>query len=115
MATVSSWVKCRVCGLVREGQGGVCTTCVAPAGEPEHGADGVKGAIGPRAPRRRASGSSADSVRQYRARTDNAYGKAYAKARAAAVTALIAKHPDDFADLLEKARVDCGLGPTRRA
>lgn len=49
----------------------------------------------------------------YRARTGNAYGKAYAKARAAAVNELIGAHPEEFASFLEKARIDVGLGPTR--
>jgi hypothetical protein len=58
---------------------------------------------------------SAESVRAYRAKTGNAYGKAYAKARAAAVAQLVAAHAEEFAALLEKARIDAGLGPTRRA
>ena len=67
-----------------------------------------------RKPRRqRPPGASSASVAAYRARTGNAYGKAYAKARAAAVNELIGAHPEEFASFLEKARIDVGLGPTR--
>ena len=100
-----------MCRLVREGQNGICVFCVVLDVEPEHAALDEPA----RRVSRVRSGSSAESVRLYRARTDNAYGKAYAKARATAVTALIAQYPQDFAVLLEKARVNSGLGPTRRA
>jgi hypothetical protein len=91
---VSDWFKC-VCGRVL-------------ALDEQHECPGA-----PVKRRTRAPGSSADSVRAYRERTGNAYGKAYAKAKAEAVKALCAAHPEEFAALLEKARIDVGLGPTR--
>lgn len=103
----SRWRKCTSCHQVLalseydDAEGAVvsqvCRRCVAD----------------PPKKRVRAPGSSADSVRAYRERTGNAYGKAYAKAKAEAVKALCAAHPEEFASLLEKARIDVGLGPTR--
>lgn len=87
---MGDWFKCPACGRVID--------------ELEHGCRPV-------APRKR--GSSAESVARHRAKTGNAYGKAYAKAKAAALRELTTMHPEDFALLLEKARIDVGLGPTR--
>lgn len=75
----------------------MCTTCLA---NPD------------RRPRDRAAGSSSESVRAHRERTGNAYGKAYAKARAAAVRMLIDKHPEEFEACMLVARRDAGLGTT---
>lgn len=92
---MARWVKCSVCKRVYDQDV-----------EPTH-AETCK----PQPKRERKP--SAESVRKHRERTGNAYGKAYAKARASAVKQLIEMHPQDFAELLEKARIDAGLGPTR--
>lgn len=65
-------------------------------------------------PTKRVRSSSAASVAAHRAKTGNAYGKAYAKARTQANRELAEAHPEEFAELLEKARIDNGLGPTQR-
>lgn len=100
---MSSWRKCKSCGMVlalSEFDDGVkvCRSC--------H--------LNPPKPKRPRS-SSAASVAAHRARTGNAYGKAYAKARTQANRELAEAHPVEFAELLEKARIDNGLGPTQRA
>lgn len=85
-----AWVKCPQCELVVD---------------EEHDCRPVT---------KRKRSPSAASVARHRAKTGNAYGKAYAKARAAAVNQLIDQHPQEFAELLEKARIEVGLGPTTR-
>ena len=100
---MSNWRKCRSCRRVQalseytEEHPQVCVTCLA---NPD------------RRPRDRPAGSSSDSVRAHRERTGNAYGKAYAKARAAAVRMLIDAHPEEFEQHMVVARRDAGLGTT---
>ena len=106
---MSTWRKCKACRRVLalsefddvEGQPAEprCTECVA---------SGREFSVSLSKPR-----SSADSVRAYRERTGNAYGKAYAKAKRIALQALADAHPEEYAAFLEKARIDVGLGPTR--
>lgn len=74
----------------------VCRRCVANPPKPK-----------------RVRSSSAASVAAHRAKTGNAYGKAYAKAKTAALKALVERHPEEFSELLEKERISVGLGPTR--
>lgn len=106
---MSNWRKCKACHQVLalsefddDVAPYICRTCTAAGRTPSDA---------PTNTRR----SSAESVRAYRERTGNAYGKAYAKAKRLAGQALADAHPEEYAALLEKARIDVGLGPTRTA
>lgn len=106
---MSSWRKCTSCGMV---------LALSEFDDDQHAAAIAQVCrschLNPPKPKRPRS-SSAASVAAHRERTGNAYGKAYAKARTQANRELAEAHPEEFAELLEKARIDNGLGPTQRA
>lgn len=103
---MASWRKCRACSRVQaltefddDVATHVCKSCTAAGRTPGDAPTSKR--------------SSAESVRAYRERTGNAYGKAYAKAKRMALQALADAHAEEFAQLLEKERINVGLGPTR--
>lgn len=103
---MSNWRKCRSCRQVlatSEFGTEAPQTCNACIGDPG------------RRLRERAPGSSSESVRRHREKTGNAYGKAYAKARAAAVRRLTDKYFEEFQAILAEERKSAGLTPGQGA
>lgn len=102
---MSSWRKCYACSRVMavsefddRSIGGPNPTCRSCEGKPTAAEN---------------RGKKRTSVQAYRERTGNAYGKAYEKAKRAATKELIARYPEEYAQLFDEARRSHGLGPTR--
>ncbi len=94
-----------------------CESCtLRQAGEAERPTrvrPSPRSASKPLAPDGRRRKQNADALARHREKTDNAYGKTYRQAKAAALKRLAELHPEDFRRLMDEERVARGLKPTR--